>query len=132
MIEKINEAVNFLKKRGFADPVVGIVLGTGLGKLIEKINVIEKISYTEIPGFPIATVEFHSGNLIYGMLEGKKIIAMQGRFHYYEGYDMQQVTFPIRVMELLGIKYLLLSNAAGAINLNFKKVLETKFNVVGS
>jgi purine-nucleoside phosphorylase len=120
-MEKIKESVNFLKSKGYLKPEIGIVLGTGLGGMVKEINVELIIDYDEIPNFPVSTVESHHGKLIYGELHGKKIIAMQGRFHFYEGYDFKQVTFPIRVMKLLGIKYLLLSNAAGALNLNFKK-----------
>jgi purine-nucleoside phosphorylase len=121
MIKKLHETVNFLKEKGIAAPQIGIVLGTGLGKLIDEIKIEFSIDYTDIPHFPVSTVESHKGKLIYGMLGGKKVLAMQGRFHYYEGYSLQQVTFPIRVMKLLGVQYLLLSNAAGAMNLKFKK-----------
>ena len=119
MLEKIKQTVKFLKEKGIYSPQIGIVLGTGLGKLINEINIDMVIEYTDIPHFPIATVESHSGKLIYGRMKDKIIIAMQGRFHYYEGYNMQEITFPIRVMKLLGIKDLLLSNAAGAMNPNF-------------
>ncbi len=121
MIHKINESVEVLRSKGIDSPEIGIVLGTGLGKLVDEIQVEVAIDYTEIPHFPVSTVEFHQGRLIYGRFEGKMILAMQGRFHYYEGYTMEQITFPIRVMKLLGIQYLLLSNAAGALNLNYKK-----------
>ena len=121
MINQINETVAFLKQKGFNTPQVGIVLGTGLGKLVNEITIEQEIAYSEIPHFPIATVESHSGKLIYGDLNGKKVIAMSGRFHFYEGYSMQQITFPIRVMKFLGVEHLLLSNAAGAINLDFPK-----------
>jgi purine-nucleoside phosphorylase len=121
MQKELNQAIEYLKKQGIISPQIGIVLGTGLGKIIDEIQVEKIIEYSDIPHFPLSTVEFHKGRLIYGNLEGKKILAMQGRFHYYEGYTLQQVTFPIRVMKLLGIQYLLLSNAAGALNLNFKK-----------
>jgi purine-nucleoside phosphorylase len=121
MTEQINESVNYLKSAGITDPEIGIVLGTGLGKMTAILEIIKVIDYSEIPNFPLATVEYHSGKLIYGMLHGKKILAMQGRFHYYEGYTLQQVTFPIRVMKLLGIKYLLLSNAAGSLNPKYSK-----------
>ncbi|MFO7658764.1 MAG: purine-nucleoside phosphorylase [Bacteroidales bacterium] len=121
MTKELNETVNFLKNSGITDPEIGIVLGTGLGRLVKEINIIQEFSYDDIPNFPVATVEFHHGKLIYGTLQNKKILAMQGRFHFYEGYNLQQVTFPIRVMKLLGVKHLLLSNAAGALNKNFKK-----------
>ncbi len=121
MSEKVNETVKYLNDKGIYSPEIGIVLGTGLGKLVNEIDIEVTAEYTDIPYFPVATVEYHTGKLIYGMLKGKKVIAMQGRFHYYEGYSLQEVTFPVRVMKVLGIKYLLLSNAAGAMNLNFRK-----------
>lgn len=119
--EQIKETADFLNKKGINQPEIGIVLGTGLGKLVSEIEIILEISYSDIPNFPIATVEFHSGKLIYGNLEGKKVLCMNGRFHYYEGYTMKQVAFPIQVMKLLGVQKLLLSNAAGAMNLQWKK-----------
>ncbi len=119
--DQIQRAADFLKKMGIIDPEIGIVLGTGLGKLVNYISIEKEISYDEIPGFVKSTVESHHGNLIFGTLNSKKLLAMQGRFHLYEGYTMQQITFPIRVMKSLGVKYLLLSNAAGAVNLKFKK-----------
>ncbi|MGD2034884.1 MAG: purine-nucleoside phosphorylase [Bacteroidales bacterium] len=121
MLDKIKKTVDFLYSKGITSPETGIVLGTGLGKLVDEIDIDETIDYSAIPDFPVSTVEFHKGKLIYGKLEGKTVLAMQGRFHYYEGYTMEQVTFPIRVMKFLGIRNLLLSNAAGALNLNFKK-----------
>lgn len=122
MIAKINETVSFLHKEGIKDPEVGIILGTGLGsKFIKSFDVQREIAYSKIPNFPVATVEFHKGKLLFGELNGKKIIAMQGRFHYYEGYSMQQITFPVRVMKALGIKNLLISNAAGNMNLTWSK-----------
>lgn len=117
----IEQAADYLKQRGFDNPEVGIILGTGLGKIVEKLEIESEVSYNHIPNFPTATVEFHKGKLIYGTLEGKKVVVMQGRFHVYEGYSLRDVTFPVRVMHLLGIKQLLVSNASGAINLNFKK-----------
>ncbi|MFK7908480.1 MAG: purine-nucleoside phosphorylase, partial [Chitinophagales bacterium] len=96
----------------------GIILGTGLGNLVNDIDIRYEISYSEIPHFPVSTVESHKGKLILGYLEGKPIVAMQGRFHYYEGYSMQQVVFPVRVMKLLGIERLFISNAAGSLNPN--------------
>ncbi|MGZ5255376.1 MAG: purine-nucleoside phosphorylase [Flavitalea sp.] len=119
--KKIQEAKAFLEDQGIINPEVGIVLGTGLHELISYINVEQNISYSDIPHFPVSTVEFHKGKLIYGSLGSKKVLLMQGRFHAYEGYSMQEITFPIRVMKTLGIKNLLLSNAAGGINLSFKK-----------
>ena len=121
MKKNLNETIKYLKNKGFGQAEVGIVLGTGLGKLVDSIEVEHEAHYNNIPFFPQATVEFHSGKLIYGTLEGKQVIVMSGRFHYYEGYNMQEVTYGIRVMHLLGIKTLLISNAAGAINQNFNK-----------
>jgi purine-nucleoside phosphorylase len=121
MIDEINQAVEYLREKGVQDPEIGIVLGTGLGRMAEEIEQICAFDYSSIPNFPLATVESHSGRLIYGRLHGKEILAMQGRFHYYEGYSLQQVTLPIRIMKKLGIRYLLLSNAAGAMNLQFRK-----------
>ncbi len=111
-----------MRKRGVEAPEVGVILGTGLGNLFVK--EIEKpliINYNSIPHFPISTVEYHKGQLIYGEVKGKKVLAMQGRFHYYEGYSLQQVTLPVRVMKLLGVQHLLISNAAGNLNPDWKK-----------
>ncbi|WP_053990957.1 purine-nucleoside phosphorylase [Mangrovimonas sp. TPBH4] len=121
MITYINETVEYLKDKGFDSPEVGIILGTGLGALINDVTILKEVSYNHIPNFPTATVEFHKGKLIYGELEGKKVVIMQGRFHFYEGYSLQDVTYPVRIMEKLGIHTLLVSNASGAINLNFSK-----------
>lgn len=122
MTNQIKEAVDYILNRGANAPEVGIILGTGLGNLIvDKIKNPIIIPYEDIPNFPTSTVEFHKGKLIYGDLAGKKILAMQGRLHYYEGYSMQQITFPVRVMRSAGIKALLISNAAGNLNLNWKK-----------
>ncbi|MFT4943776.1 MAG: purine-nucleoside phosphorylase, partial [Flavobacteriales bacterium] len=121
MTKYIEEAIEFLQKRGFETPEIGIILGTGLGKIIEHVTIEAEMSYNHIPNFPTATVEFHKGKLIYGELAGKKVVLMQGRFHVYEGYSLIDVTFPVRVMKGLGITKLFVSNASGAINLNFKK-----------
>lgn len=121
MIDLVNETVEFLKKEGITKPETGIILGTGLGKLVNEIKIEKSIDYRMIPNFPIATIEFHKGRLIYGELKGKKVIAMQGRFHYYEGYSLNEITFPVRVMKFLGIKNILISNAGGALNLEYKK-----------
>lgn len=115
------ETADFLLKRGIENPEIGIVLGTGLGNFVNEITIELEIPYSEIPYFPVSTVEFHSGKLIYGKVGNKQVLAMNGRFHYYEGYSMQQIAFPIRVMKLLGINHLLISNAAGAMNLDWKK-----------
>ena len=117
----ILETASFLKKSGFIDPTVGIVMGTGLGAMTDKIENPVTLPYSAIPHFPEASVEFHKGNLITGTIGAVQVVAMQGRFHFYEGYSLQQITFPIRVMKELGIKYLFLSNAAGGINRTFKK-----------
>lgn len=117
----LSEATSYLQKQGITIPEVGIILGTGLGHLVTHISVIKEISYADIPHFPVSTVESHAGKLIYGELCGKKVLAMQGRFHFYEGYTMQEIVFPVRVMKLLGVKKLLISNAAGCLNLDWKK-----------
>jgi purine-nucleoside phosphorylase len=133
--ETLQHTTNFLIEKGFNNPEIGIVLGTGLGQLVNHIAIEAEINYTEIPNFPVATVEFHSGKLIFGTLEGKKVIVMQGRFHLYEGYSAQEVTYPVRVMKALGIKKLFVSNASGAINLNFIKgelmLIEDHINLQG-
>lgn len=121
LLKKINESVDYLTNKGVDKPETGIVLGTGLGQMVEQINIIQSIDYENIPNFPVSTVESHKGRLIYGKIGDQYILAMQGRFHYYEGYSMEELTFPIRVMRYLGIKKLLLANAAGAMNLNYKK-----------
>ena len=119
MLEKIKKTVEFLNSKGIVDPVAGIVLGTGLGGLATKIENIIEIKYKEIPNFPVSTVAGHEGKLIFGDFGRKKVVAMKGRFHYYEGYDSDKVVFPIRVLKYLGIKSLFLSNAAGGVNPNF-------------
>ncbi len=121
MIAKIKETALFLRVQGIDQPTIGVVLGTGLGALSGKIENSISIPYSSIPNFPEATVEFHKGQLIYGTSGTKTVLVMQGRFHYYEGYSMQQITFPIRVMKELGVQNLLLSNAAGGINNKFMK-----------
>ena len=117
MTELLHETVAFLQGRGFVNPEFGIISGTGLGNLFpEHIQEKQEIPYAHIPHFPVSTVESHHGNLQYGDVHGRKVLSMQGRLHYYEGYSMQQITFPVRVMKMLGIKYLLISNAAGNLN----------------
>ncbi len=119
MLTQFKQSVEYIKSRTQVEPTIGIILGTGLGGLVKEINVIDEIPYQDIPNFPVSTVESHSGKLIFGELGGKKVVAMQGRFHYYEGYNMQQVTFPVRVMKLLGIERLFVSNASGGVNPDF-------------
>ena len=121
MIEQIKQTADFLKIKTSTRPLVGIVLGTGLNDIVQNIKDAETIEYSDIPNFPLSTVEFHKGKLIFGSIKQVPVIVMQGRFHYYEGYTMQQITFPVRVMKELGIEYLLLSNAAGGINPEYKK-----------
>jgi purine-nucleoside phosphorylase len=122
MQQNLQSTVDYIKRKidGF-EPEIGIILGTGLGGLVTDIEVHHQLMYSNIPNFPISTLEFHSGKLIFGILNGKKVVAMQGRLHYYEGYDMKQITFPVRVMKLLGITKLFVSNASGALNPTFKK-----------
>lgn len=120
MIEQINQTANYLRTRVADMPRIAIILGTGLGGLRDHIENQTIIPYSEIPNFPVSTVEGHSGNLIFGELGGKRVIAMQGRFHYYEGYDMKQVTFPVRVFKALGVETLFVSNAAGGMNKEFQ------------
>jgi purine-nucleoside phosphorylase len=119
-ITKIQEAVSFLQQQYSTAPQVGIVLGSGLGEFTKEITIEKEIPYNEIPHFPVVTVKGHSGKLIFGTINNRPIVAMSGRFHYYEGYTPQQVIFPIRVMKLLGIQALLLSNAAGGVGDGFK------------
>lgn len=120
MLTKINETANFIQEKIDTTPEIGIILGTGLGGVVNHINIKHSIAYEEIPNFPVSTVEGHQGKLIFGELNGKNIVAMQGRFHFYEGYSMEEVTFPVRVMKLLGVKTLLVSNASGGVNPNFE------------
>ncbi len=120
MLEKINKTAEYLRSKVEDMPKIAIILGTGLGGLKNSIENQVVIPYTEIPNFPVSTVEGHSGNLIFGTLGGKRVIAMQGRFHYYEGYDMKEVTFPVRVFKALGVETLFVSNASGGMNKEFK------------
>jgi len=120
MLERINETVAFLRTKGIIDPDAGIILGTGLGELASKIENRIEIDYKDIPNFPVSTVEGHAGKLIYGSFGNKKVVAMKGRFHYYEGYGNEQVALPVRVLKYLGIKTLYLSNAAGGVNPAFR------------
>lgn len=120
MLQKIKATANFIKQQSAFDGNIAVILGSGLGNFTNKIEDSLALSYKDIPNFPVSTVEGHSGKLIIGKFQGKQIIAMQGRFHFYEGYSMEEVTFPIRVFKQLGVDYLLVSNAAGGINYNFE------------
>ena len=133
--KQLDESVSYLKNKGFESPDIGIVLGTGLGQLVNEIEDSIEAHYHNIPYFPLATVEFHTGKLIYGKIGSKTVVVMQGRFHLYEGYEFSDVTYPIRVMHELGIQKLFISNAAGALNLDFKKgdmmLIEDHINLQG-
>jgi len=134
MLESIQHTTEYIKNRiGDFVPEVGIILGTGLGGLVAEMEVEKQLMYANIPDFPISTLEFHSGKLIFGRLNGVKVVAMQGRLHYYEGYTMQQITFPVRVMKMLGIKAIFVSNASGSLNPAYKKgslmVIEDHINL---
>lgn len=133
--KQLQESVAYLQSKGFENPEIGIVLGTGLGQLVDQIEDPIVAHYNNIPFFPLATVEFHTGKLIYGSIAGKKVVVMQGRFHLYEGYDFLDITYPIRIMQQLGIQKLFVSNAAGAVNLDFKKgdimLIEDHINLQG-
>jgi purine-nucleoside phosphorylase len=134
MVQQLNETLAFLKAYKITRPEIGIVLGTGLGQMVNNIDVEQEIAYSDIPNFCLSTVETHVGKLIYGNLQGKKVLAMQGRFHYYEGYSMQQITFPIKIMKMLGVQFLLLSNASGGMRADLKKgalvLLEDHINLL--
>ncbi len=118
--QQLNEATAFIQKQSDFKPAIGIILGTGLGSLVDGIEMEATVSYDKIPHFPVSTVESHAGRLLFGKLRGKNVVCMQGRFHYYEGYTFQQIAFPVRVMKMLGIHTLIVSNAAGGMNPNFK------------
>jgi purine-nucleoside phosphorylase len=120
MLKKIEEAVAYINEKISIVPKVGIILGSGIGDLANEIEADIKITYSDIPNFPVSTVKGHLGQLIFGKLNGVQVVAMHGRFHYYEGYNMQEVTLPVRVMKLLGIKSLFVSNASGGVNENFE------------
>lgn len=132
MFKEIKESADYLDARLKKSPTAGIVLGTGLGGLVDDIEVELEVSYEDIPHFPLSTVESHSGKLIFGTIEGVQVVVMQGRFHFYEGYSMDQVVFPIRVMKVLGIRNLFISNAAGGINPSFDRgdlvIIEDQIN----
>ncbi len=120
MLKKIRETIEYLETRIAVKPEIGIILGTGLGGLVKEIDITHTIPYEFIPNFPVSTVDGHHGQLIFGTMSGRNIVAMQGRFHYYEGYTMQELTFPIRVMRFLGVELLILSNASGGLNPGFE------------
>lgn len=120
LMDKITDATKFIRSKTKMQPPIGIILGTGLGRLGERIEREAVIDYSEIPHFPVSTVEGHAGRLIFGKLKGKNVVAMQGRFHFYEGYNMEQVTFPVRVMKQLGVNILVVCNAAGGMNPQFR------------
>jgi purine-nucleoside phosphorylase len=132
---KIEETLEVIRKYTGSEYEVGIVLGTGLGGLVSEIEVEHEIDYTDLPHFPLSTVESHKGKLIFGCIGNKKVVAMQGRFHYYEGYTMQQITYPVRVMKLLGVKTLLVSNACGGMNPGYRKgdimIMSDHINLIG-
>lgn len=136
MLDRIDKACTYIKEQTALEPEWGLVLGSGLGSLAEEITDKTVLPYGEIPGFLESTVEGHQGRLIIGLLDGKRVLAMQGRFHYYEGYDLAEVTFPIRVMAALGVKKLILTNAAGGINRNFQPgdimLLRDHINLLGN
>jgi len=133
--KQIEETIAFLRTKTDAMPEIGIILGSGLGALVDDIEIEIVIPYEQIPNFPISTVEFHAGKLIFGKLSGKSVVAMQGRFHYYEGYSMKQITFPVRVMKFLGVTKLIVSNACGGINPAFKPgtimIMQDHINLLG-
>ena len=120
MLEVIKQTADHLKEKTNFEPQIGIILGTGLGGLVNEINIAHAISYEDIPNFPVSTVEGHKGQLIFGDLGGKRVVAMQGRFHFYEGYSMNELVFPVRVMKFLGIEKLMVSNASGGVNPDFE------------
>ncbi|MFZ1728921.1 MAG: purine-nucleoside phosphorylase [Bacteroidota bacterium] len=132
---KMDEAVAYIRTQTESSPAIGIILGTGLGGLVQEIEAEIILDYADIPHFPISTVESHHGKLIFGTLAGKKVVVMKGRFHYYEGYTMKQVTFPVRVMHALGVRSLLISNAAGGMNPTFRRgdimVIYDHINLIG-
>lgn len=136
MQEKLQETLDYISKHITQTPEIGIVLGTGLGRLVDEIEQEKSLPYNFIPHFPISTVESHFGKLIFGTLGDKQVVAMQGRFHFYEGYNMQEITFPIRVMKLLGVKTLFISNASGAVNLDYQNgdlmILDDHINLQGA
>ena len=136
MFDRINESANFIKSKSDIQPKIGLILGSGLGVLGDEIEKATKIKYNDIPNFPISTVEGHAGCLVVGELEEKPVVAMQGRFHYYEGYSQQEITFPVRVMKALGVETIIVTNAAGGANKDFKPgdlmIIKDHINLSGS
>lgn len=133
--EKISQTLQCLQEQTTINPTTGIILGTGLGGLVRDIHISTTIDYSDIPHFPVSTVESHKGKLIFGHLEQQPVVVMQGRFHYYEGYSMQEITYPVRVMKFLGVQTLLISNACGALNPMFRKgdvmIMDDHINLLG-
>ncbi len=134
MLKTIKETVSYIKSKIDLQPEIGIILGTGLGGMVNEIDIDTILEYEDIPNFPVSTVESHHGKLIFGKLNGKKIVAMQGRFHYYEGYSLQEVTFPVRVIKYLGVSHLFVSNASGGVNPDFEigdlMILDDHINLI--
>ena len=135
LLKKVDETIKVIREYTQNNYEIGIILGTGLGGLVKDIEIEHEIDYEKLPHFPLSTVESHSGKLILGKLSGKNVMALQGRFHYYEGYTMQQITYPVRVMKMLGVKTLLLSNACGGMNPYYKRgdimVMVDHINLLG-
>ncbi len=135
LISKIKETIEVIRNKVSGDFTIGIILGTGLGGLVNEIKIEYQFDYSELPHFPLSTVESHNGKLIFGTIDGKKVVAMQGRFHFYEGYSMQQITFPVRVMKFLGVKTLLVSNACGGMNPQYRRgdimIMTDHINLLG-
>ncbi len=135
LLKLVNETLDVIRKRTSKNYEIGIILGTGLGGLVKEIEIEHEIDYSELPYFPLSTVESHHGKLIFGKINGKNVVAMQGRFHYYEGYTMQQITYPVRVMKYLGVKTLLVSNACGGMNPNYRRgdimIMTDHINLLG-
>jgi purine-nucleoside phosphorylase len=135
MLEKIRQTADFIKAILDYQPQYGIILGTGLGALVNEIDIVKTIEYTDIPNFPVSTVESHKGRLVFGRIGEKRVVAMQGRFHYYEGYSFQEITFPVRVLKFLGIEALFVSNACGSVNPDMHTgdimIIEDHINLLG-
>lgn len=136
MLEKIKSTVDYIRKAANFQPQVGIILGSGLGGLVKEIEVVKELNYSDIPGFPVSTVKGHGSKLIFGKLNSVNVVAMQGRFHFYEGYTMDEVVLPVRVMKFLGIDKLILSNASGGVNPKYKvgdlMILDDHINLMGT